>query len=251
MQATPPVLTPARIDAMLSRMAEICMAGVEGAGDRLKAAPDPEAFERAGRALNTVCRNLRQTIAMKQRFDREQLSLATARRREADLERQDHDRVQRDAIGRRRRHVRDHFARVLWTEYEASDAQEVFDDLDERLVELSDGEGFLETPLEALIARLHDEFVTAQIVRPDAPPPTTLDDEDPEDEAPEDEGPDDAAVAPDRDDPPPAPEPPPADVLPPDPPPPDPPPQPPEPEPYIPPWERLRPGQAWPGASGW
>ena len=34
------------------------------------------------------------------------------------------------------------------------------------------------------------------------------------------------------------------------PPPPDIPPEPP-PEPYIPPWEKLRPGQIWPGSSGY
>jgi hypothetical protein len=30
-----------------------------------------------------------------------------------------------------------------------------------------------------------------------------------------------------------------------------PPPPSPPPEPYIPPWEKLKPGQVWPGSSGW
>ncbi|HEY0647334.1 hypothetical protein, partial [Phenylobacterium sp.] len=67
----PPVLTAERIDAMLSVMAEVCLESVVEAGQRQKAAEDFEAFERSGRTLQRACRNLRQTIAMKQRFDRE------------------------------------------------------------------------------------------------------------------------------------------------------------------------------------
>lgn len=47
----PATLTPQRIDAMLSGLAEVCFAGVNEAGDHLKAAEDAEAFERTSRAL--------------------------------------------------------------------------------------------------------------------------------------------------------------------------------------------------------
>eukprot|EP01041_Mallomonas_annulata_P030372 gene30372-52495_t len=66
MSDIPATLTPERIDAMLSGLAEVCFAGVVEAGDRLKAAEDAEAFERTSRALQTLSRNLRQTIALKQ-----------------------------------------------------------------------------------------------------------------------------------------------------------------------------------------
>ena len=75
----PPVLTPERIDAMLSIMAEVCLESVVGAGQRQKAAADFEDFERCGRSLQRACRNLRQTIAMKQRHDREQERRAEVR----------------------------------------------------------------------------------------------------------------------------------------------------------------------------
>ena len=110
----PPVLTPERIDAMLSIMAEVCLDSVVEAGQRQKTADDLEAFDRGGRTLQRACRNLRQTIAMKQRHDREQERKAEDVRRVAQDVRKDAERVREEAITLRRAQVRRHFDRVLW-----------------------------------------------------------------------------------------------------------------------------------------
>ena len=224
MHPAAPALTPERIDAMLSGVAEVCFAGVTEAGDRLTAAPDAEAFERAARALQTLCRNLRQTIALKQRFDREQLSLATEQRREAELQEREDRRAHLNTLGRHRAPVRSHFEGVLWNEYEEDDAQEIFERLDERLGDLSEDEGFLDIPVETLIARLSEEFglgASEAAAAPDEPLPE--------------------AAVPEIAAPPPEPEPPLAE---PEPAPPDP--------PYIPPWDRPpRPGAFRRNDNGW
>ncbi|MBU1375143.1 MAG: hypothetical protein KKE02_20255 [Alphaproteobacteria bacterium] len=253
MPPAPAVLTPERIDAMLSRTAEICMAGVESAGEWLTAAPDIESFERAGRALQTLGRNLRQTMALKQRFDREQVAVAAAQRRMADDARQDAERAHGAAVWRHQTQVRRHFERVLWDEYEADDAQEIFEELDVRLGQFGGDDTFLQTPVETLIARLTDEFVVEPVeddASDDAAP-----EPDPEDATPETTAlplamADDATSGPDEVEPTDpvidtAPEPPPDPILPP-PRPPDPPPA-----PYTPPWERLPRGEAMPSGTGW
>jgi hypothetical protein len=236
----PPVLTAERIDAMLSVMAEVCLESVVEAGQRQKAAEDFEAFERAGRTLQRACRNLRQTIAMKQRFDREEARKADDARKRAEGVRAETERTRRDAVARQHTRVRRHFERILWDEYDDDDAQELFEDVDRRLTELADEPDFLETPTETLILRLAEEIGLGEEPEADAddpPPPPPVDPPAP------------VAVSAGPPDLPPDPEPPPevlAEA------PPDPPPSPePPPEPYIPPWERLAPGQRMPGGSGW
>ncbi|HEY0647614.1 hypothetical protein, partial [Phenylobacterium sp.] len=148
----PPVLTAERIDAMLSVMAEVCLESVVEAGRRQKAAEDFEAFERSGRTLQRACRNLRQTIAMKQRFDREEA------RKAAESARRGAEQAREVAVARRRARVQAHFSQVLWNEYEGEDAEGLFDDVGMRLRDLSFDDDFLETPVETLIQRLSDEI---------------------------------------------------------------------------------------------
>lgn len=230
----PPVLTPERIDAMLSIVAEVCLESVVEAGQRQKAADDVEAFERAGRTLERACRNLRQTIAMKQRFDREEARKACDARKLAAGVRAEAERARDVAVAQRRARVQAHFSQVLWNEYEACDAEELFDEVGMRLRDLAFDDDFLDTPVETLIRRLADDIGLGE--EPHEPEPA--------DEAPPPvEPPAPAAVsAP----PPPDPEPEPPDVRA----EPDPPPDPP-PKPYLPPWEQLKPGQVMPGGSGW
>jgi len=252
----PPVLTPERIDAMLSIMAEVCLEAVVEAGQRQKTADDPEAFERSGRTLQRACRNLRQTIAMKQRHDREQDRKAEDGRRLVVAEREDAERGRRDAVARKRAAVRAHFDRVLWDEYEQDEALRLFDEVEDRLGDLAHDPDFLETSTPALIRRLADEIAeTAKAAEADAadhppppPPPasstrTGCEDGAERAEPAESSAPSaisaveaDGAAAEGLIGEPPAAEPPPPD---------------PPPEPYIPPWERLRPGQIMPGGSGW
>jgi len=272
----PPVLTPERIDAMLSIMAEVCLETVVEAGQRQKAAEDDEAFDRCGRTLQRACRNLRQTIAMKQRHDREQDRKAEDGRKLAEASRKQAERARDEAVAHKQARVQRHFERLLWDEYEDDDAQERFEDLDERLDDLADEHDFLDTPTEALIQRLADEIGLGEEPADDPPEPPP---------APKPAAPSHVAPGQDRKTPqasssnrggrregaegaeisassaqssaisavesdgsaagaPPICETPPPDPL------PGPPPDP-LPEPYIPPWEKLRPGQRMPGGTGW
>ena len=266
--SVPPVLTPERIDAMLSIMAEVCLDAVVESGQRQKTSPDFDEFERAGRSLQRACRNLRQTIAMKQRHDREQDRKADDGRRRAEAERQDAERQQGRAVTRKRAAVQAHFDRVLWDEHEQDDAIELCDDVRDRLEELAEYPDFLDTPIETLIQRLADDIglgdppqapepppprpkgrgdrpKAAKPTKASTPPQALSDRRDRGDRAEVAETPapsassavqdDGSAVTP-------------LEALA----PPDPQPRPPDPpQPYIPPWEQLRPGQIMPGGSGW
>lgn len=225
------------------------MAGVEDAGERLAAAPDIESFERAGRALQGIGRSLRQTLALKQRFDREQVIVDQARRRMADLAVEDAERAHRGAVTRRLTEVQRHFERTLWDEYEDDEAQERFEIMDAELCDLMEEEAFVDTPVETLIARLSAAVEAASLAAAEvdaAPAPPVVR---PADEPREQRPP--AALSPPAQPAPPA-DPTVVDAAPPAPPDPrpDPPPDPP-PEPYIPPWERLARGHSLGGGTGW
>lgn len=172
MPDTPPTLTAERIDAMLAAVAEVCMEGVAEAQVWIKAAEDVEAFERASRALQTHCRNLRQTIAMKQRFDREQAARKAEAGRVAEAERKDIAKARKSAVGGLYWRARRHLGEMVWNEYEENHAEEIFNDLDQCLSELSteDPDAFLATPFEDLIDRFSEEFGLGPF-NPDPKPP--------------------------------------------------------------------------------
>ena len=157
MQSAPPVLTPERIDAMLSRLAEVGMEAVEEAGARLKAAGDEEAFERCGRTLNAACRNLRQTFAMKERFDRNQARIAAERRSEAEDAHKEARKVREAAVGKHSGRVREQLYPLIWNEHEPDEVEDIYFEASDRLDELSEDDGFLDTPVETLLARLTAE----------------------------------------------------------------------------------------------
>ena len=169
---SPPALRPERIDAMLAAVAEVCMEGVTEAQVWIKAAEDVEAFERASRALQTHCRNLRQTIAMKQRFDREQAALKAGASRAAEAERKEIAKARKSAVSGLYWRARTHLGEMVWNEYEENHAEEIFNDLDQCLSELSteDPDAFLATPFEDLIDRFSEEFGLGEF-NPDPKPP--------------------------------------------------------------------------------
>ena len=158
MEPSPPPLTPEHIEGLFALLAEAGAVGLRKVTARLEAAETDEAVERMTRSLQTVGRHLRQTLALKQRFDRDQIALTAERRVHAEVERKDAQRAQRDANFSHYMDVRGHFERVLWTEYEDDDAQELFEELDTRLGEFSDEPGFLDIPVETLITRMAFEF---------------------------------------------------------------------------------------------
>lgn len=178
----PPALTPERIDAMLSATAEIAMAHVEQAGVWSGAADNIADFERAGRALQTAARNLRQTIALKQRYDRDELGLAPERRREAEVARRQALRAREEAAEAHRFKVLQHFEQVLWREYEPCDWEPVYTCLNDRLEEIDSDFDFLATSVEDLVARFSDEFATAPGDPDWVPDPYDDGDEDDEDD---------------------------------------------------------------------
>ena len=267
---TPPVLTPERIDAMLSIMAEVCLEAVVEAGQRQKSADDPEAFERGGRTLQRACRNLRQTIAMKQRHDREQARKAEDGRKRAVAERVETERAHGQAVAHKRAAVQRRLDRLLWDEYEQDEALELGEEVEDRLADLAQDADFLDTPLETLIQRLADDIGLGEEPKPPAggaetsalPAKSQLPTKPLKTARPRAGGdpsrPSAGTVEPAGHGPQPCESPgtisagesdgPTAETTPPEPrpPPPDPPP-----EPYIPPWEKLRPGQHMPGGSGW
>eukprot|EP01035_Chromulina_nebulosa_P036429 gene36429-49073_t len=173
MSNVPATLTPQRIEAMLSSLAEVCYAGVIEAGDRLKAAEDAEAFERTTRALQTLSRNLRQTFAMKQRFDREQARIAAGAREQAETDRKAAETDRQAAVVRHRRLARRRFGELLWTEYEQDDAEALDEAAREWLSELADddADAFLATPLETLITRLSEAFAVGEFQAEAEPEP--------------------------------------------------------------------------------
>lgn len=126
---------------------------------------------------------------------------------------------------------------LIWTEYEGGDAQEVYEQVTKYLTDISDEDpkAFVNIPVEDLVSRLARAFGLGE-VRPEAEPEA--------EPAPETQGrsePQSHLV----------PEPQPEPVFDPDPEPPPRSPDPPDPPPYIPPWEKLKPGQVFPGGSGW
>ena len=221
----PPTLTPERIDAMLSGLAEVCFAGVIAAGERMQAALEPEPFERTARALQSLSRNLRQTIAMKHRFDRHQAKVAAVAAEEAQVAEIIEAEAARDALSHHHARARDRLGDLIWNEHEEDEAQALYDEVDEHLDALreQEPERFLQTSLDDLVAEVSETFAIGAF-RPEV------------EDQPEPEPPPRPHVAPILVEVPP----PPPDIE------PDPPP-----EPYIPPWEKLRPGQVWPGSSGY
>ena len=131
-----------------------------------------------------------------------------------------------DALTRHTDRVRDRLGDLIWDEHEADEAQALYDEVDEHLDAMGeqDPERFLQTSLDDLVAEVSETFAIGAF-RPEA-------EDEPE---PEPEPPRSIAAPPVAEVPPPPP-----DIE------PDPPP-----EPYIPPWEKLRPGQVWPGSSGY
>jgi len=128
---------------------------------RLQAADTDEAVERMVRSLQTAGRYVRQTIAMKQRFDRDQARLMVELRKAAEVARQEDERARTASVAKHRARARRHLWDVLWNEheYEQDDAYEIFRDVGAALDKLAiDDDAFPDTPVATLVARLLAEF---------------------------------------------------------------------------------------------
>jgi len=152
---TDPAETKAeRCDRMLGELAELGMAVARDLAARAQAAETPEEATQLALAFHRVSRSLRQTLALDAKLTRD---AAQAEREAAVLQaRQDEAR----ALARHRRHkdaVRAGVERLIWAEAEDDDAaEELLTELEERLGNEAVTEGFEDTPVEILIARIRE-----------------------------------------------------------------------------------------------
>jgi hypothetical protein len=126
--------------------------------ERALAAETPEETAALAGAFHRISRSVRQTLALEARLKR-------------DLKRQDRDdlaeteRQQTSLIRTRKAQVRAAVERLVWTEAEPDEAEDLLSDLDERLAEEALYPGFACDPVEAHIERL-----TTDLGLPDPPP---------------------------------------------------------------------------------
>ena len=113
-------------------------------------------------AVHQLGRSLRQTIAL-------QAKLAREARRDADHAATQDDVRRARAIPQKQQAVRRAVERLVWTEYERDDdeAEQMLADLDEFLDDEAFEPGFLETPVEVLVARIAQTF---ELTLPPPPP---------------------------------------------------------------------------------
>jgi hypothetical protein len=254
---------------ILDLIAEAGLALALDLKDAALAAETVEAKAAAAAEFHRVTRGVRQSLALEERFERNveraarEAEAGAAARAEA-------------AVRVRKAQVRAAVERRIYEEVEGHDARERLEDLTDRLDDEALFDDFTDEALEAHVERLAAGVGLTGQVRHDYIPralrqthaPTGVDwgelmrhfREEADDDGYEED--DDAdlghdtraaalrSTAPTRIAEPPEPpaqaEPPPEPLPEPLPPPPEPPPK-----PYIPPWERLGPGESFPGGSGW
>jgi hypothetical protein len=103
---------------------------------------------------------VRQTLALEARLERDRKLAAREAAQEAAQQRI--DRVQK-----RRGQVRDAVVRLIWTEYEGEEAEDLAEEAESLAFALSYEDDFLEAPIEACIARIREALgLSAE------PPPT-------------------------------------------------------------------------------
>ncbi|HXA38824.1 MAG TPA: hypothetical protein VNW53_07490 [Phenylobacterium sp.] len=157
---------------ILGELSELGLTLARDLHARALAAETPAEAEGLALAFQRVSRSVRQTFALELKIERE--------RRLAD--REDAARAEDAAIARHRRHkdaVRAGVERLIWTETEDEDeAQDLVEELEHHLGEAAVTEGFEDTPVEALIARIQsdmglgrDRSAEPDVQGPDAPEP--------------------------------------------------------------------------------
>jgi hypothetical protein len=140
-----------RHGAILTRLADLGMSLAEDLHARALTAKDGRSANDLALAFHRISRSLRQTLALEARLERERtLALREAAQREAS------DNLTR--IQKKRTQVLRAVAPLVWTEYEDDEAEALVEDLDSWVFQASQDDGFLEEPIEAVIARLREAF---------------------------------------------------------------------------------------------
>jgi hypothetical protein len=136
---------------ILAELAELGLSSARDLHQQQLAAETPEQKAALANSLHRISRSLRQTLALEARLARD------ARR--TDLE--DRTEARRDAarrVAQRRQRVEATVERLIWTEYEDSEAGILVDDLDMLLDEAELTDGFCADPVEAHIQRICEEL---------------------------------------------------------------------------------------------
>lgn len=143
---------------ILAELSELGLSLVRRLHEAAVTAEEPRAAAELAGAFHRISRSVRQTLALEARLERDRARqdredrAEAARRREA-------------RIGRRKAEVRAALERLIWTEAEGEEAEDLLCELDELLERDALTGGFAEAPLETCIARLHRELDLA------SPPP--------------------------------------------------------------------------------
>jgi hypothetical protein len=151
-----------RQDRILAELSELGLTLARGLHGRALAAGTAEDAQALSLAFHRISRSVRQSIALETKLDRE-------RRQQDHDDRREAARRNEASAMRRKAQVRLAVERVIWTEAEGLEAERLFDELDDMLEEGALSDGFLDGPVETLIARIqHDLGLEAVNV----PPPT-------------------------------------------------------------------------------
>ena len=140
-----------RQDRILAELSELGLTLARGLHGRALAAETAEEAQALSLAFHRISRSVRQSIALEAKLDRE-------RRRQDHDERREATRRDEASATRRKAQVRLTVERAIWTEAEGLEAERLLDDLDDLLEEGALGDGFLDEPVEALIARIQDDL---------------------------------------------------------------------------------------------
>lgn len=150
-----------RAGAVLAELAEMDLAAARKAHGALMAAEGAEEIDRLGRAYQRLARSTRQSLALAQRFAREDRLEARQAAREAAQAERDDARAggrlnpSRDpAVAARKAEVREVVTRLVWDEAERSEVAGLLDELEFYLEIESHERRFLEDPTPRIAARL-------------------------------------------------------------------------------------------------
>ncbi len=137
-------------DEMLARLAARDLAAAERVHDKLMAAEEASEIAELGRTYQRFARSLRQTLALKARFRREQQQDARA----ANETPPQPARPGGVAVARRIREVRAGVTRVVWDEVEREERDDCLETLEYTIAEECLRDSFCAEPLDDHIARI-------------------------------------------------------------------------------------------------
>jgi hypothetical protein len=132
---------------ILSELAELALSLARDLHRRATTADTPEAVADLGLAFHRIARSVRQTVALEAKLERD-------RDRATREDRVETTRRAQAVAGLRKAQVRAAVARAIWTEAEGDEAENLLDDLDDRLDSEIVADDLTEAAVEIHIARL-------------------------------------------------------------------------------------------------